>query len=273
MNYMKTTPKSLLAGIGITLLATGASQAHVSYTGRNFGTFTGGILTSSISNQAVGGNFGWADGTDADFGDSHRMRAFRFTLNVEASITLTVSGIQNGTNGANILGLTPGFSIYSGLAHLAPISTAPGGSADHDTSAISVNYLASLGGTHEGAFNSLATWRMGGDNQPGPTFNYDAPDGLSTFTYVGHAVDGTAANYGNAAGIVGDGVLDGTVTGTFNNLAPGNYSVFIGGADYSSQSPTFPNYGISANFTAVPEPVTGVLGLLGSALLLRRRRS
>ena len=264
------THKSLLASAGILLVTLSQSQAHISYSGRNFGTFAGGEAPVIISNQTVTGNFGWADGTDADFGDSHKMKAFRFTLTSTATVSLTVSG---NAVGAGILGLNPGFTRYSGLAHLAPITNAPG-SADHDFSNISQDYLNGLGGPHEGAFNALATWRVGGDNQAGPVFDYNAPDGLSTFTYIGHAVDGTAANYGNAPGIFGDGLLDGTVTGTFYNLAAGNYSIFIGGSDYASQlnSPV-PTYGISATFMAVPEPSTGLIGLLGATVLLRRKRN
>jgi hypothetical protein len=58
---------------------------------------------------------------------------------------------------------------------------------------------------------------------------------ISELEYIGHAADGTSANYGNADGILGDGNADGTVTGTFA-LQPGTYSLWVAGANYSGQS-------------------------------------
>ena len=57
-----------------------SASAHVSYTGRNFGTVVPDASPVVITGQAVTSNFGWADGLDADFGDSHKVRAFRFNL-------------------------------------------------------------------------------------------------------------------------------------------------------------------------------------------------
>lgn len=250
----------------LALLSSQSAKAHVSYTGRNFGTFGGGEPTvilgfGTTTAQAATGNFGWADGTDADFGDSHKLRAYRFTLTSSSMVTLSFTGSDNG--GAALLGLNPGFSVYLGLAHLSPAA------ADHDTSTISQAYLTSLGGVaKEGAFTALDTWKMGSDT--GTTFA-----DLSTFSYVGHAADGTSLNYGAAGGISGDGVFDGTVSGTFN-LGPGDYTVFVGGADYAAQSG--PNaassYGVIGSITVVPEPSSSVVLLLGlgAATLLKRRR-
>ena len=50
---------------GITSLP---AMAHVTYTGRNFGTFNDTFAASTISNQAVTGNYGWIQATDA-YGD------------------------------------------------------------------------------------------------------------------------------------------------------------------------------------------------------------
>lgn len=63
--------------------------AHVGYTGRNFGTFDDTYAVSSISNQAVTGNYGWIDGTDADYGDAHKTLAYRFTLVGPTDVTLS----------------------------------------------------------------------------------------------------------------------------------------------------------------------------------------
>lgn len=244
------------------------ASAHISYGVRDFGSLTGDPISVTVANQAVTSAFGWADGTDADFGDSHRLRAFRVNLATPMTLSITVESIAFGTS---IAGLLPGFSIYSGLAHLAPITAAPG-SADHDTSAISLAYLASIGGvSKEGVFRSLDTWRVGGDNQTGPVFDFDAIDGLSTFAYQGHAADGTPANFGGEPGIIGDGLADGIVTGTFT-LPAGDYSIFVGGADYAATSTA--SYGIKTTVAVVPEPMSATL-LAGGALLLfvRRRRA
>ncbi len=231
-------------------------HAHVSYTGRDLSP--SGSAPVVISNQTVGGAFGWADGTDTDWGDSHRLRAFRFTLSYETDVTISVSASTN--NGAVLGTLLPGFSIYSGLAHLPPAAL------DHDGATVSVNYLASLGG-REGCFTALETWKMGSDD------GVTAAD-LSTFTYVGHKADGTAANFGNTAGIDGDGLADGTVTGTFH-LPAGTYSLFVGGADYASgigAAAPFPSFGLTASLQIVPEPATGLAVACAGLLGFRRRR-
>jgi hypothetical protein len=260
--------KNLTASIiALSLLASlcpDSAEAHVSYTGRTFGTFGGGEPTvilgfGTTTAQAATGNFGWADGTDADFGDSHKLRAFRFTLTATAVVTLSFTGSDNG--GAALLGLNPGFSIYLGLAHISPAA------ADHDFATISQSYLASLPGVaKEGAFTAMDTWKMGNDT--GLTFA-----DLSTFTYMGHAADGSSANYGPASGIQGDGLLDGKVTGTFN-LGPGDYTVFVGGADYASQSDAnaASAYGVIGSITVIPEPSSGLAMVLGLGLMVGRRR-
>lgn len=104
-----------------------SAEAHVSYTGRNFGAFDSNGGSTTISNQTASGNYGWADGLDADFGDSHRLRAFRFTLTDTVNVTFTVEANPTATP-TSVGGLLPGFSIYSGLAHLPPFQ------ADHDFS-------------------------------------------------------------------------------------------------------------------------------------------
>jgi hypothetical protein len=234
------------------------SIAHVSYTGRNFGTFSGGESPVIISNQTVSGSYGWADGTDADFGDSHRLRAFRFSLSYDASVTVTASATSNG--GLLLGDLLPAFSIYSGLAHLPPAAL------DHDGAPISVSYLASLPDVpREGAFVATADWKMGNDD--GATFA-----DLSSFTYRGHAADGSSANYGNAPGILGDNLADGFVTGSFF-LPAGDYSIFVGGALYDGQSSGNTNRGVNVTLSVVPEPAAASLFLLSAGLILRRRRA
>ncbi|MFO1318642.1 MAG: PEP-CTERM sorting domain-containing protein [Burkholderiales bacterium] len=267
------------AAVTLAVLALGASQAaqaHISYTGRNLGSFSGlAAGTTTLANQAATGNFGWADATDADYGDSHKSRAFRFSLANEAVVTITVASKADATP-ASLGGLLPGFSVYRGLVHLSP---AP---ADYDFAAVTAAYLAasfpngSGGTTQEGAWNALGDWKVG--NDAGTTFA-----DLTSLAFRGYAVDGSAANFGNAPGVVGDGTADGQVTGTFR-LAAGDYSLFVGGADYAAQDLANPNvasaYGMRVTLAvaAVPEPETialfaAGLAFVGAARARRARRT
>lgn len=252
------------------LAAAGSAQAHLGYGGRDFGSFSGLASQSvTIANQAVSGNYGWADATDFNFGDSHKARAFRFHLDNAATITLSVAAKADATS-TSIGGLLPGFSIYQGLAHLAPQS------ADHDFSAISTAYLASLPGeTKEGAWVATGDWKIGNDGNA----SYAAE--LSSFAFRGYAVDGSAANFSNAnPNVVGDGVADGFLSASFA-LAADDYTVMIGGADYWAQNPSNPDlaktFGLSATLSVaapVPEAQSWAMFSLGLGLmgLLTRRR-
>jgi hypothetical protein len=114
------------------------------------------------------------------------------------------------------------------------------------------------------------TFNTAGD----PSSGILIPARLANFTYIGHAADGTATNYGNAPGINGDGNADGFVTATFNDLAAGDYSLFVGGANYAAQltetGPTYPTYGVNVSVQAVPEPSTWALIALGFGFLAWR---
>src|SRR5687768_17687413 len=112
------------------------AMAHVGYGGRDFGTFDNTYAASTRIDQAVTGNYGWMDGTDADYGDSHKLRAYRFTLLESAYINLTFEQATSqvtdhlGNISTSHLGLLPGFSLYQGLAHIAPMK------ADYDSANI-----------------------------------------------------------------------------------------------------------------------------------------
>ncbi|MEY4489125.1 MAG: hypothetical protein RIQ79_1633 [Verrucomicrobiota bacterium] len=246
--------------------------AHLTYGGRDFGTLVEGASATTIATQTLSSSFGWADATDSDWGDSHRGRFFRFTLTSTTSVSITAQRNLLGT-GANGV-LLPGISLFSGLGTISPEA------AGHDTSALS---LASRPGTTEGSFRSTANWSLGNDptyNTPGDPLSgilYAAR--LANFTFVGYAVDGTSANFGAEPGIVGDGVADGYVNGYFADLPAGDYSFFVGGANYDAQLsevPTYPTYGVTVSVQAIPEPGTYALGMgaatLG-AMLVRRRRN
>ena len=282
-------PKYLIFTLIAASAAPSGLQAHISYTGRDFGTDP---LSVTVSSQAASSAFGWADATDADWGDSHRGRLFRFKLTTPASIMISV------TRGGSAGTFLPGFSLFSGLAQRANNEGVQQGGTfrtealAHDGAALSIQSLVDQFGSgngsglgdsgKEGSFRALDNWSIGND----PTYvtSGDATSGiliearLAYFTYIGHAADGTSANYGNAAGINGDGVADGSVTATFNDLAAGDYSFFVGGANYNAQltetGPTYPTYAFTATVQTVPEPSTWALLALGGATLgvaLRRQ--
>lgn len=249
----------LLAGLPLLLSAVPAF-GHLSYSNRNFGIFSGLVPQEvTITGQTVPNNWGWADGTDGDFAHSHELRFFRFTLEITSLVTISVESLDPSK-------MLPAFSIYSGLAHATPL--------DYET-ALTLEYLATLPGPlKEGAFIATGSWKMG--NDVSATY-----DDFSTFTYVGHAADGTPANYGFAPDINGDGTPDGVVSETFL-LGPGSYTVGVGGAIYAGQLdvPGWPGHDtvadpVKVSVAVAPEPTTGVLGM-GSLLflgMLRRRKN
>ena len=253
--------------------------AHISYTGRNIGTLVIGASASSINNQTMSSAFGWADATDSDWGDSHRGRFFRFTLSTTASVMVSVQRNSSGTG--TVETFLPGISVYSGLAQRANNEGVDQGGTfrtealAHDGAALSV---ASRPVEAEGSFRSLVDFSIGNDdtfNTAGdPNSGILIPARLANFTYIGHAADGTSDNFGNVPGINGDGNADGFVTATFNDLAAGDYSLFVGGANYAAQltetGPTYPTYGVNVSVQAVPEPSTWALIALGFGFLAWR---
>ncbi|MDO9312236.1 MAG: FxDxF family PEP-CTERM protein [Nitrosomonas sp.] len=259
---MKNTFKYALLLVGMTSLP---AMAHIGYGGRDFGTFTGAsAATNTITNQSFTGNHGWIDGTDADWGDSHRLRAYMFKLENDADVKITFSG-QSFVNsaGATVLGDTnPGFSLYSGLAHIAPFA------ADHDTAPGSIAIRDAVGGVGltEGSFRTLTNWSITNDNN----------DPASVFTYIGSAYDGSSIDYGTGVIPGADGLADHMVSQVFH-LTAGDYSIFVGGTDYFSSGVTpLPAYGLTGVVSVVPEPETYAMLLAGLGLLgfsARRRQA
>jgi hypothetical protein len=268
----------LLAAFFVAFTPSQNALAHISYTNRNFGTLVIGTPASSINNQTMSSAFGWADATDSDWGDSHRGRFFRFTLSTTASVMITV---QRNTGGNGTIGtFLPAISVYSGLAQRANNEGVQQGATfrtealAHDGSDLSV----SARGLAEGSLQTLANFSIGND----PTYVVagDSTSGvliparLASFTYIGHAADGTSDNFGSVPGINGDGNADGFVTATLNDLAAGDYSLFVGGANYAAQltetGPTYPTYGVDVSVQAVPEPSTWALIALGFGFLAWR---
>lgn len=122
-------------------LACGLStlSAHVSVGGDrtlNSGNpIDGGTYTNNT--RTVSGAFGWADATDSNWGDSHRLTAFKFTLASAQTVNIEVARRAAGTGPADTL--LPAFSLFS----------IPGAfvGETHDTSVATANYLTGLFGS------------------------------------------------------------------------------------------------------------------------------
>jgi hypothetical protein len=212
------------------LTAGNIANAHLSYSGRDFGSYSG--LTNGtliFTNPVITGNYGWADAADGVLGDSHKARPFRFHLDNQALVTLTASANVNKNSGTNTLGdLTPAFSVYSGLGAIAPFpptQTALVPSADHDFSASSVAWRiwwvqqnldsnATSEAPTDGSWNALGDWKIGGDGDLPGDFSQ-----LSSFTYKGSAASTTSG---------------GSVTGSFL-LPAGDYTVMVGGNNLANK--------------------------------------
>lgn len=255
----------ILTTLAASLLAGNIAHAHLTYgtgTARDFGSYSGLTFGSlSINNQTVTGNYGWADAADGILGDTHRGRAFRFHLDNTATISLNVSANPTAT-GTSLGGLIPAFSIYSGLAALAPFSGTQVDN-DHDSSLASIAWrtwwvqqnldpLATDESLTAGNWNALGDWKIGGDGDVAGNFSE-----LTSFLYQGSAAAIGGAN---------------TVFGSFL-LGPGDYTVLIGGNDIANQNSNtaLSAYGIAATFSVTPVPEPSALALVGiGAIALHR---
>ena len=231
------------------LLAAGSAQAHLTYSGRDLGTYTGLTnATKAITNQTVTGNYGWADAADGILGDTHRGRAFRFHLDHPALVTLNVAANPNATTNS-LGGFIPAFSLYSGLAAIAPFppsQTTNAPSPDHDGNAASLAWrtwwvqhnldpLATTEAPTDGCWNALGDWKIGGDGDLPGDFSQ-----LTSFTYRASAAAADRAN---------------TVTGSFV-LEAGDYTLMVGGNDLANKTAdtALSPYGIAVTLTVAPTP-------------------
>lgn len=256
--------KSLVSATLLLGVAAPAAHAHLTYTGRDFGSFTGlSYGSATISNQAITGNYGWANAADGTLGDSHKARIFRFHLDNEAYVSFTFSANPNAT-ATSVGGLIPAFSVYQGLAATAPFATSqtalPSG-ADHDFGDASTAWRTAwakdnLGVSYDytatdGSWNALGAWKIGGDGDLPGDFSQ-----LSTFTFKGFGVDFDK---------------DGTATAGFR-LSKGDYSVMVGGNDIANKLSASAGsaFGVSGTITvtAVPEPTLLALATAGATLLV-----
>lgn len=241
-----------LIAVAAVFLTGYSAQAHLTYSGRDLGSFSGLTNASKTStNQTVTGNYGWADAADGVLGDSHHGRAFRFRLENPAFVSLTVSANPNATTNS-IGGLTPAFSIYAGLAGVAPFpptQTEIPSSADHDGTEASLAWriawvkqnldpTATSEAPTDGCWNAVGDFKIGGDGDlPGDFLQ------LSSLIYKGSA----AATSGN------------TVTGSLF-LPAGDYTIIIGGNNIANKTADTAHlaHGISVTLAVAPTPVLGI---------------
>lgn len=269
-------------------LLSASAFAHVSYSSRDF--FVNGVQsgnTWTLANQRVTSDYGWADGADADWGDSHRLRWARFTLTGAADVTFTVNAASfNYLSGGSTLSATgdliPGFSLYSGIAPGAAFEAGdhPDYLAHHPgfLPTISPSYLgAGMFGNREGAFNANGDFWLGNKLEEVGEANWAS----ARLAYVGQAVDGAGVDItgDGVIDIAGDGSADQSVSATFR-LAAGSYSLIVGGARYASPYINLAAANGQRGFTAalsvtpVPEPEGWalMLGGLGLIAAVARRR-
>lgn len=231
--------------------------AHIAY--RDIQTLTtptlnpDGSTTYSLT-SSFQGNGAWANGTDADWGNSHDILWYKFTVANPggALVNLSLAGGITRVGPLVTLGdLTPAFTLYSGM--LPPSS--------HDGAGV-----LPLPEGKDGQWLALADTTMANDAGE-----------IGTIRYLGHGgeVDGTAQ----------------TVSLGLIFLAAGDYTVTPGGAcyecfpHYERLDPTNPAYdpnyenqiiaiendagsrrGFNLSLNIQPVPVPAAVWLFGSAL-------
>ncbi|TKB91975.1 MAG: hypothetical protein E8D40_08010 [Nitrospira sp.] len=239
-----------------------SAMAHI--TPVDIGDFNlGTAVTTTERNNGVAGDKGWIDGADGDWGDTHAFASYSFSLvgDGSADVTIALRGRSNAFGGA---GLSPGFTLYEGVAHVG---------GDHDYSIGSelmraADCAATPGcTTTEGSFRALTSFRITTDADPTGT---DA----SVFEYIGHAYNGSVTLPGANSPLYdgqpylvpnGDGMATGNaVSFTFSNLTAGDYLVFAGGTNYNAV--TSPARGMGLTLTVAPVPVPAAAWLFGSGL-------
>ncbi len=250
------------------------ASAHIFYFDlQSLGTQTtnpDGSTTYALT-ASVLGNGAWANGTDADWGNSHEIPWYSFAVTNPDGANVTLSLVGGVTRvGALVTrgDLTPAFTLYDGLL---PLNSHDGASA-----------LPLPDPYKDGGWQALADTTLAND-----------ADEIGTIQYLGHAgsVNSTAQ----------------TVSLSLF-LAAGNYTVTPGGSCYECfphyerlfdpenpdnpyYDPNYPNYaadlpaieanararrGFNMNLTIQPVPVPAAVylfgtGLIGLAGLARRR--
>ena len=82
---------------------------------------------------------------------------------------------------------------------------------------------------------------------------------------MGSAYDGSV-DYGSGVIAGGDGIADNFVSQSFH-LTAGDYTIFVGGTDYSDQVAPWDSYGLEGVVSVVPEPEIYAMLLVGLGLV------
>jgi autotransporter-associated beta strand protein len=264
------TASAALAGTGATMTKTTSGLVTLSgtntYTGAT--TINGGILsvgtlatpTGSINSSAVtinGGNFRNNSAT-----------------NYTGALTFT-SGTISGTNwGGSLSNLT------IGTGQIISPGNSPG-------TAVTGDQTWAAGGSYTWEINS--TLGTAGADPGWDLINGSGTLSVTALAELGFNINVTSLTTGNASGLVSDfdqslsynwliadfAAVSGfssdkfTVnTSSFSNAFTGNFGVALGNSGTIGGD----NTQVWLTYTAIPEPKTALLGVLGVLLLLRRRR-
>ncbi len=206
--------------------------------------------------------------------------------NLIATIALITAGNSNAASGIFGSYINVTSSNFGGTPIWYDVQVPMGGRASDPTDFAGFSfgtYDPSAGGTLNLTGAEVLTFKNGGSNVTGAGISYRIyltgfPSGSFTPQAIGFTADATFAD---AAGTSYAGSGDqkwSSAVGTTNllsGLPNGNYQMEIFLTGQSSDGPLFSNNGGSnytASFSVVPEPSTAILGVIGSILLLRRRR-
>jgi hypothetical protein len=95
----------------------------------NFGTFDGTIRATSSALNSISGNFGWIDGTNADWSDTHKLSVYQFTLtstaDIQSGCPWRAQRPYSGILAVFGFSVRPGFTGPSGSRLLCRIDTHP----------------------------------------------------------------------------------------------------------------------------------------------------
>ncbi|MBU2568617.1 MAG: VPLPA-CTERM sorting domain-containing protein [Gammaproteobacteria bacterium] len=257
-----------------------------------------GSTTYHWQRGTVRTNWGWADATDADWGDSHQMKHVKFEITNPggALVDITVKeGAVNfiphgSTEPADAqLGLNPAFSLYRGIspANHAEFDSSLGVAGANNNNAHSL-YPHAVHDWHP-SFTFADAGHLGKEGLISAHPNAD--NGFrNQITMCNNGGQCGTQEYITHVGEINHTANEVNLAGLF--LTPGWYAIAVGGAAdtgipyFENAHIGFPNlgpiitadsFGFHVDLTVRPVPVPAAVWLMGSALIglagFRKRRS